>query len=114
MEERRHSKRLDIFTNAVIKSVDGTEKEVQIDVINVSKTGIGFTCKQELIMENIYESFLTIWTKEVLHAILKVVRVEEKEDYIEYGALFVGMSEQEIFRIQVYQTVQEGTAVDVD
>ena len=30
----------------------------------------------------IYEAYLTIWTKEVLHAVVEIVRIEKKENTI--------------------------------
>ena len=55
----------------------------------------------------VYEAFLTIWTKEVLHVFLEVVRVENKQNgKFEYGAIFIGMSEMDASRIETYGTIQ--------
>ena len=63
MEERRKSKRLELESKIVMKSLDGKNKEVIIDIVDVSKSGVGFTCSEPLMIGTIYESFLTIWTK---------------------------------------------------
>ncbi|MCM1305497.1 MAG: PilZ domain-containing protein [Lachnospiraceae bacterium] len=92
----------------MIKRLDGGEdRQVTIEVTDVSKSGIGFECKEQLQVGEVYESFLTIWTKEVIHAILRIVRIELKEQMYSYGAVFVGMPDTESARIEVYQTVED-------
>lgn len=108
MEERRKSKRSQLTSTLLMKRLDsGKTEEVDIDVVDVSKSGVGFTCKEPLMIGAIYEAYLTIWTKEVLHAVLEIVRIEKKEDTISYGAVFVGLPEMDAFRIETYQTVEE-------
>lgn len=108
MEERRKSKRTQLQSKIVVKRLDGgTQEELDIDIVDVSKSGIGFLCNTPLTIGAVYEAYLTIWTKEVLHAILEIVRIEKKENTISYGAIFVGMPELDAARIEVYQTVEE-------
>lgn len=59
--------------------------------------------------EPVYESHLRIWTQEVLHAFLEIVRIEKKEDGFAYGAIFIGMPEMEASRIQLYDTINNLT-----
>lgn len=108
-EERRRNKRTSLQSTLVIKKLGGNDgnKEVSIDIADVSRTGIGFTCLEPLQIGEVYESFLTIWTKEVLHAFLQIVRIELKGDTYSYGAVFIGMPEMDSARIEVYQTVHE-------
>lgn len=96
-------------SSLIIKKLDekGSNKEVSVEITDVSKTGIGFTCNEPLRIGEVYESFLTIWTKEVLHAFLQIVRIEIMGDSFSYGALFIGMTEIEAARIEVYQTVHD-------
>ena len=108
MNERRKTKRMELASRLIIKQLDGTgEKEVAIQVEDVSKTGIGFTSIEPLSIGTVYEGYLTIWTKEVLHAFIEIVRIEKKDDIFEYGAIFIGMPEMEAARIEVYQTVND-------
>lgn len=59
-------------------------------------------------MGAVYEAYLTIWTKEVLHVFLEIVRVENKQNgRFEYGAIFIGMSEMDASRIETYGTIQK-------
>jgi len=109
MEERRKNKRTELPTNVIIKKMVGNSKEVEIEVIDLSKSGLGFVCKEKLEIGEVYESFLTIWTKEVIHAFLQIVRIEMQEgmeSYL-YGASFVGLPELDASRIGVYQTIND-------
>lgn len=108
MEERRKHKRTELNSKLVIKRLDQQSEEVGIDILDVSKTGIGFECNQILSIGAVYESFLTIWTKEVLHAFLEIRRIEKIDDSTyNYGAIFIGMPEMDSARIEVYQTIEE-------
>lgn len=108
MEERRKSKRSELKSRLVMKRLDQSSEEVGIDVLDVSKTGVGFDCKEKLEIGAVYESYLTIWTKEVLHAFLEIRRIEKiADDDYNYGAIFIGMPEMDAARIEIYQTVEE-------
>ena len=108
MDERRKSKRTELQSKLIMKRLDGeSHKEVAIDIIDVSKSGVGFSCKEALNIGAVYESYLTIWTQEVLHAFLQIVRIELQGDGYSYGAVFIGMPEMDASRIEVYQTVNE-------
>lgn len=106
MEERRKNKRTELDCRLVLKRLDSqTEEETGIDVIDVSKTGLGFQTAEVLEKGSVYEIHLTIWTKEVLHAFIEIIRVDKMEDTYSYGSIFIGMSEMDKARIEVYQTV---------
>lgn len=108
MEERRRNERLDLESKLVIKRLDqGGQDEVTIDVIDVSKTGVGFKCDKPLTIGAVYEAFLTIWTKEVIHAFIEIVRIEKSGQTFVYGGIFVGMPEMDAQRIEVYSTVEQ-------
>lgn len=107
MEERRKSKRTSMQTSVIIKRLDEGHEEVEIDVVDISKSGVGFVCKEPLTIGAVYEAYLTIWTKEVLHAFLQIVRIELKDKEFAYGASFIGMPEMDASRIEVYQTFNE-------
>ena len=110
MEERRRNARLELESKLIIKRLDQTaEEEITIDVIDVSKTGVGFNCSTALTIGAVYEAFLTIWTKEVIHAFIEVVRIEKIGEKFIYGGIFVGMPEMDAQRIEVCKTVNEMT-----
>ena len=108
MQERRRNKRTKLHSRLMIKRLDDNgNKEVLIDINDVSKTGVGFVCSEVLAIGNVYESYLTIWTKEVIHAFIRIVRIEMIDGKFHYGAVFVGMPEMDAARIETYQTVSE-------
>lgn len=108
MDERRKSNRRELVSSLVIKRLDrSTAEEVNIDIQDVSKTGVGFTCERALEIGAVYESYLRIWTQEVLHAFLEIVRIEKTGKNFSYGAIFIGMPEMDAARIEVYNTVED-------
>lgn len=111
MEERRRSKRLDLDVSVQLERLDTegmtTLKFIHVDVVDVSKTGIGFTATQKLEAGTYYDMKLQIWTKEVIDAVVEIVRVEENENGYRYGAIFVGMTETNALKIEIYQLFNE-------
>lgn len=109
MEEKRKSRRMDLKSKLVVKRLDkGQEDSVDIfiDVSNVSKTGIGFESTEQLCIGEVYEAFLTIWTQEVIHAFIEVVRIEKLADgQYSYGGIFIGMPDVDSQRIGVYDVI---------
>lgn len=109
MEERRRNRRMDLTSKLIVKRLDtNEEKEIEIEISDVSKTGIGFSCTEVLTIGAVYEGFLTIWTKEVIHAFIEIIRIVKNEDIYEYGGIFVGMPELDAQRIEVYESFNGG------
>lgn len=107
MIEQRRYNRLDMEITLEIKRIDGViEDSFDVQILNVSKIGLGFYSDRELEIGSLYESYIMIWTKEKIHAILEITRVIEVEDGYHYGAFFVGMPELESQRITIYETVK--------
>lgn len=109
MDERRKNRRLELTSKIIIKSLNdpNEQHEAIIDIVDASKTGVGFNCNLPLTIGTIYEAYLTIWTKEVLHTFIEVVRIEKKGDTFNYGAIFVGMPGMDASRISIYDMVNE-------
>ena len=78
MEEKRKNKRLDLDVNVQLERLDEdgvtTLKFVHVDVTDISKSGIGFDCKKKLEMNSYYDAKIQIWTKEVVDAVIQIVR----------------------------------------
>lgn len=108
MEERRRSNRRELSSQLILKRLNGggVSEEVEIEIVDVSKTGVGFTCDKALEIGAVYEAYLRIWTQEVLHAFLEIVRIEKKGTTFFYGSIFIGMPEMDAARIAVYDTVE--------
>ena len=110
MDNRRRTKRLDLAGEILLKEIGGESFEtVEITITDASRDGVGFSTNKQLTIGANYEANLTIWTKEVIHAFLEIVRIEMHEDYFEYGAIFVGMPEMDSKRIEIYQQVERLT-----
>ena len=104
MEEKRRNERTELTSKLVVNCLGGdSPKEVYIQVTDLSKTGLGFVCSETLTIGAVYEGFITIWTKEVIHAFMEIVRIVKKDNSYQYGAIFVGMPEMESQRIEIYQ-----------
>lgn len=102
MEEKRKNKRLFLDANIAMSRVDGNKNEiVPIQVVDVSKSGIGFECARELEMNSVYELELVLWTKEVINTFISVIRVNNGPKKT-YGATFVGLTEADACKIDIY------------
>ena len=80
---------------------------VHVDVTDISKSGIGFDCKKKLEMNSYYDAKIQIWTKEVVDAVIQIVRSEEKPDGFHYGGVFIGMTDTDALKIDIYQIFNE-------
>lgn len=112
MEERRRSKRLDLEVTVQIERLDSddttTVKYSKVNVVDISKTGIGFKSAQKLAKGTFYDVKLQIWTKEIIDAVIEIVRVNKEEDgSYRYGAVFIGMTETDALKIEIYQIFNE-------
>lgn len=111
MEEKRKNKRLDLDVNVQLERLDEdgvtTLKFVHVDVTDISKSGIGFACKKKLEMNSYYDAKIQIWTKEVVDAVIQIVRSEEKPDGFHYGGVFIGMTDTDALKIDIYQIFNE-------
>ncbi|MBE5858838.1 MAG: PilZ domain-containing protein [Butyrivibrio sp.] len=114
MEERRKYRRLDLEGELLMKPMasDDEVTPIPISIVDCSRGGMGFQSDQQLIMGDNYEANLTIWTKEVIHVFIKIVRGTMLDDSYSYGAIFIGMPEYDRQRIAVYETVQETLSGD--
>ena len=108
MEDRRRSKRLDLSGEILIKELGGNSVETcEIKITDASSAGIGFSTDKQLTIGDNYEANLTIWTKEVLHVFIQIVRAKKDGDTYHYGGSFIGMPEDVKKRIDVYELVED-------
>src|SRR5574344_2091785 len=106
--ERRKEKRTDLSVKLFMNRLDTKDKEaVPIEVLDLSKAGIGFICEKVLEKGAVYEADLKIWTGDTIHAFIEIVRVSEEVGGGIFGGLFIGMPESDWCRIRVYETYQE-------
>lgn len=108
MEERRKSVRTELKAELLLERIDEKRGEkININISDLSKTGIGFSCEKALKIGAVYECYLTIWTKEVLHVVIEIVRERREPDGFHYGGEFIALSDADAARISIYQTFEE-------
>ena len=107
MEEKRKHKRLDLDVEIQLERLDEegvtTLKYVHVDITDISRSGVGFTCKKELETGTCYDTKIQIWTKEIVDAVIEIVRREDGPDGYRYGAIFIGMTDTDALKIDIYQ-----------
>ena len=107
MEEKRKHKRLDLDVNIQLERLDEegitTLKYIHVDVTDISRSGIGFKSKQALDINTYYDTKIQIWTKEVVDAVIEIVRREEKNGEYYYGGIFIGLTDTDALKIDIYQ-----------
>ncbi len=108
MEEKRGSKRLEIAVTVELERIDDnsvtTVKYATVDVTNISKTGLAFRVGQELSVGACFDCKIQIWTKETIDSVIKIVRSKELDNGMyEYGCTFVGMTDTDALKIEIYQ-----------
>lgn len=108
MEEKRRYKRLDIDVSVQLERLDEdgvtTLKYCHVDVTDISRSGIGFNAKVPLDIHTYYDTKIQIWTKEVVDAVVEIVRRTDSEEGVyHYGAVFIGMTDTDALKIDIYQ-----------
>lgn len=107
MDEKRKHKRLDLDVKVQLERLDEegvtTLKYVHVDVTDISRSGIGFNCAKALDIGTYYDTKIQIWTKEVVDAVIEIVRREGGDGDFHYGAVFIGMTDTDALKIDIYQ-----------
>lgn len=101
MEEKRHSRRMDLDVHIKIKTIekDGNNKNYDVDVVNLSKGGMAFTCQQSLAIGGFYDVQIVTWMKEKIDTVIKVIRLNDGV----YGGTFVGLPPSDAMKIEIYE-----------
>ena len=116
MQEKRWAKRIAISATIKLKTIRdnasviaANENEIEVDVINISKGGMAFKTVEHLPLNSYYDAKVVLWTKDTFDAVIEIVRMESEVagEPITYGCKFIGLSQAEMFRIDVYDIVSE-------
>lgn len=98
-EEKRKSRRINVDMtlnisnifrqdNVLIKDVDAP-----IRVTNISKSGIGFESRAILPVGYYFNTKITLGDQDsTLYTVVKIVRLEDREEIMYYGCEFVGLA----------------------
>lgn len=113
MEEKRRSKRLELEVDLQMERLDEgdgitTIKYARVNVSDLSRGGIGFTSTQDLMLHSYYNAKIQIWTKEIIDAVVEIVRrTEGANGEKRYGGEFIGMTDADALKIDIYQMFSE-------
>ena len=107
MEERRRHKRLELDVTIELERLDEdgvtTLKFTRVDVVDISRSGLGFRSPQKLEVGTYYNTKIQIWTKEIIEAVVKIVRVMDIEGGYRYGGEFIAIPDTDALKIDIYQ-----------
>lgn len=98
MEDRRKEKRMPITLTLEIlnlykqDNVQVSNLHAPIEVINISKAGIGFRSESVLPIGYYFNANINLGKEETLHTVVQIVRSQEDNDATIYGCEFVGMA----------------------
>lgn len=113
MNERRRHKRLPIHLELEINQlykqdhviIGGLEEE--IEVINISRTGLGFMSNAEFPLDYYFNAKIEFDKKQFFYCVLKIIRKEVLDDSILYGCEFVGLAEFLSKKVDEYEALIE-------
>ncbi|MDF2942000.1 MAG: hypothetical protein K0S01_858 [Herbinix sp.] len=98
MEDRRKAKRmpvtlsLDIINLYKQDNVQVGNLNAPIDVINISKSGIGFRSESILPLGYYFNANINLSNDDTLHCVVEIVRCQPDGNENIYGCEFVGMA----------------------
>ena len=112
MEEKRKHKRLELDVSIQLERIDQdgitTLRFFHVTVGDISRSGISFITDQEMDIGTYYDTKIQIWTKEVIDAVIEIVRTERLPDgRNKYGCEFIGLSDTDALKIDIYQIFNE-------
>ena len=98
MHERRKYERLPIDCKLKVNNLyngyqKGIEKvDADIEVIDISRGGIGFKCSQTLPLNCYFDATIGLDGREYFRAIVKIIRSSSAGEDVIYGAEFIGLA----------------------
>lgn len=115
MSERRRSKRMDIDVTIKLNELKSgnvtglnNNKEIVVDIVNISKDGLGFRSEEKLQLNTFYDADVVLWTKETFQTVIEIVRMENLgNEPTLYGCRFIGILPADQLKIQIYEMLQE-------
>ena len=111
MDERRRAKRLPITLSLEVNSlykqdnVQVSNLHAPIEVVNISKTGIGFITESILPIGYYFNANFNLGNgEETLHSVIKIIRNQPGDDgKTLYGCEFVGMADVLSYMFEEYE-----------
>ena len=105
--EKRTDNRTGLQVRATLKIIQ-TENgrnlpPFDVEITDVSVSGIGFKSEHQLMIGEMLHGEISLWTKQKMEVIIKIVRAALEEEGYSYGSLFVGAQCNDSNRIKIYQ-----------
>jgi hypothetical protein len=99
MIERRKAKRMPVTLSLEIlnlykqDNVQVSNIHAPIEVVNISKTGLGFISESVLPIGYYFNANINLGNDDILHSVIQIIRSQPMEDKKTlYGCEFVGMA----------------------
>jgi hypothetical protein len=111
MEERRKYKRLPIKLIIDIDKLFRQDNEIisdineSIEVVDISKRGIGFLCKDELPLDYYFNAKIQFDEVRFFYCVIKIIRKEKLEEGYHFGCEFVGLAEFLSKKVDEYELI---------
>ncbi len=112
MDERRKNKRLPIFLELEISKLFKQDNEIienieeEIEVINISKTGIGFLSQADFPLDYYFNAKIEFDKERFFYCVIKIIRKEIVEGNAAiYGCEFVGLAEFLSKKVDEYEAI---------
>lgn len=71
--------------------IEDLDEEFQ--VVDISKSGIGFACTHELPLDFYFNAKITLQEENFFFTVLKIIRIDQEENEFHYGCEFIGLAE---------------------
>ena len=108
--ENRSSKRTGMNVKIKLRKVQtdkataGSEEEMEVEVVNISKDGMGFKTEKILTFNGLYDTKIILSNGERFNSIIKIVRMDNVGvPETLYGCHFVGINGADQFKIDIFQ-----------
>ena len=107
LEKRKHKRlKMEHALELARLNADGTADGgvVNADILNISRGGVGFLSRKRLEVGSYYDTRIS---REMIDAVLEIVHVEEQEKGYYYGGEFIGISDSDAVKIDIYQVFHD-------
>ena len=109
LEKRKHKRlKMEHALELARLNADGTaDGVVNADILNISRGGVGFLSRKRLEVGSYYDTRISLFSREMIDAVLEIVHVEEQEKGYYYGGEVIGISDSDAVKIDIYQVFHD-------
>ncbi len=110
MRERRRASRVPYEGVLTIDEVYNQEvsikekREINIEVTNISKSGLGFNAVEELPLFFYFNAKIDLGNGRMFYSVLKIIRKDETSEGYNYGCEFTGLADILSLYIDEYES----------